>query len=80
MFTTGGSGIYICCIVQAHQSSASIDGTNLKEKGLHISDFLEIANFLASTGWIGRFNRRHNIAYRNLSHKNRSVDSETVGN
>jgi hypothetical protein len=77
MFTTGGSGFCTCCIVKAYQSSASIDGTHLK-KGLHVSDFLEIANFLSFTGWIGRFKRKHNIAC-SASHESRSVDSETVG-
>jgi hypothetical protein len=37
---------------------------------------VEIANFSASNGWIGRL--RHNIVYRNLSGESRSVDSETV--
>jgi hypothetical protein len=63
---------------QAHESNASIDCTHLREKALHISACLEIANFLASNGWIGRFKRRYNIAYRNLSGESRSVDSETV--
>jgi hypothetical protein len=33
---------------------------------------------LASNGWISRFKRRHNTAYRNLSRESWSVDSETV--
>jgi hypothetical protein len=37
-----------------------------------------MANFSASNGWIGRFKKRHNIAYRNLSGESRSVDSETA--
>jgi hypothetical protein len=47
-------------------SNASTGGTHLKEKGLRISAHLEVANFSASNGWIGRFMRRHNIAYRIL--------------
>jgi hypothetical protein len=53
-------------------------GTHLKEKGLHVSSYLEIASFSASNDWIGRFKRRHNTAYRNLSDESRSVDSESV--
>jgi hypothetical protein len=46
MFTTGVIGIRACCIVQAaHESNASIDGTHLKEKTLHIVTHLGIANF-----------------------------------
>jgi hypothetical protein len=63
---------------QARESNASIDGTHLKERGIHISARLEIANFSASNGWIGRFNRRHSIAYRNLSGESTSADAETV--
>jgi hypothetical protein len=59
-------------------TNASIDGTHLKKKGLHVSAHLEVVSFSASNGWIGRFKRRHNIAYRNLSGKSRSVDSETI--
>jgi hypothetical protein len=60
---------------QACESIASIDGTYLKEKALHIATHLEIANFSACIGWIGRFKRRHSTAYRNLSGESRSVDS-----
>jgi hypothetical protein len=60
------------------ENNASIDGTNLKEKGLHIYAHLDIANFSASSGWCGRFKRKHTIAYRNLSGESRSVDSEIV--
>jgi hypothetical protein len=45
---------------------------------LHVSAHLEVAIYSASKGWIGRLKRRHNIAYRNLSGKSRSVDSETI--
>jgi hypothetical protein len=63
---------------QAREINASTDGIHLKEKGLHISAHLKIANISASNGWIGRSKRRHNTAYRNLSGESRSVDSETV--
>jgi hypothetical protein len=33
---------------------------------------------MASYGWIGRFRRRHNIAYINISCGSRSVDSKTA--
>jgi hypothetical protein len=64
MFATGKIEICTFCIVQAaRESNASIVGTHLKEKGLHISARMEIANLSASNGWIGRFKSRHIIAY-----------------
>jgi hypothetical protein len=39
---------------------------------------LGIVNFLASNGQFGRFKRRCNIVYINLSGESRSVDPETV--
>jgi hypothetical protein len=53
-------------------------GTNLKENGLHISECLKTAKSLASSGWISRFKRRHNIVYTNLTGVRRSLDSETI--
>jgi hypothetical protein len=60
------------------KSTASIHGTHLKEKGLHISTHQEIANFSASNAWNSRFKRRHNTAYKNLSGESRSVYLEIV--
>jgi hypothetical protein len=57
---------------QARESIASLDGTHLKEKALHIT------THLASNGWIDVFKRRHNIVYRTLSCESRNVDQETV--
>jgi hypothetical protein len=59
-------------------SNSSVDGTHLKVKGFHILAHLEVANFSASNGWIGRFERRHDMAYRNLSGDSRSGDPVTV--
>jgi hypothetical protein len=47
-------------------------------KGAYTSASLEIADFSASGGCLGRLIGRHNIAYRSLSGENRCVDSETV--
>jgi hypothetical protein len=55
----------------APESNASIDGTHLKEKALHIAVWLEVANFSASSGWINRFKRKHNIVYRIRSSESR---------
>jgi hypothetical protein len=46
------------------ESYASIDVTHLKEKDLHMSARLEMANFSTSNGWIDRFKRKHAIVYR----------------
>jgi hypothetical protein len=56
-----------------------IDGTHLKEKGLHITARLGIANFLASSVWVDRFKRRYNNIYRTLWGESRSADPETAG-
>jgi hypothetical protein len=41
MFTTGETGICSCCwFKQTRESNASIDGTHLKEKALHITAHL----------------------------------------
>jgi hypothetical protein len=63
---------------QACESNASTGGTHLKEKGLHNSAHEEMANFSASNGSIGRFKKRHDIVYSNLSSQSRSVDSGTA--
>jgi hypothetical protein len=63
---------------QACESNASVGGTDLKERDLHISAHLEMAYFSASNAWIGRFKKRHNTAYSNLSGESRSVDSGTA--
>jgi hypothetical protein len=55
-----------------------MDDIHLREKALHITTCLRVANFLAYNGWIARFKRRHNIVYRTLSGESRSVDPETA--
>jgi hypothetical protein len=57
---------------QAYESNASIDGTNIKEKALHIPARVGTTNFLASNRWINRSD------YRTLSGESRSADPETV--
>jgi hypothetical protein len=54
---------------QSCEGNASIDGRYLKEKVLHIAAHPGIATFSASSNWIERFKRRHNIVYRTLSVK-----------
>jgi hypothetical protein len=51
---------------QACESNASIDGIHLKEKALHDVTCLGLVNFLASNGWIDRFEVRYLIVYRTL--------------
>jgi hypothetical protein len=63
---------------QACKSNSSADGTHLKEKVLNIATNLRTDNFSATNGWLDRFKRRHNTAYRNLSGESKSVHSETV--
>jgi hypothetical protein len=51
----------VAWLKQARECKASIDGTHLKEKGLHIAAHVGIPNFLDSSEWIYRFKRRYNI-------------------
>jgi hypothetical protein len=51
---------------QACGNNASTDGIHLKEKGLHISAHVEMANFLASNGCISRF-KRWRMSYTSLN-------------
>jgi hypothetical protein len=44
--------VLAACFKQVHESNASADGIYLKEKGLHVSAHLEIANFSGSNGLI----------------------------
>jgi hypothetical protein len=48
------------------KSIASINCTHLKEKGLHISACLRIANFLASNGGIDRFTGRQHCLHNTV--------------
>lgn len=55
------------CFEQTCERNASMNGTQLKEKCLHIPASLEVANVLASNGWIGRFKGRNNISCTTVS-------------
>jgi hypothetical protein len=80
-FGTGETGICTCCMVkQTHGSNASIYGTHLMAKALHITTCRGITNFSVSKGWIDRFKRSHNIVYRTLLGESRSVDPATAEN
>jgi hypothetical protein len=74
MFTGELESAFAAQFKKACASNASTDGTHLKEKGLHISAHLEVANFSAFNGWIGTFIWRHNITYRNLYAESWRVD------
>jgi hypothetical protein len=54
-----------------------MDSTHLKEKALHITAHLRIANFSASNGWINRFKWRHNTL-QNSIRWDQECDPETV--
>jgi hypothetical protein len=50
---------------QAHKCNAFIDRTHLKEKALHVTACLGIANFPASNGWVNRF-KKHTTLFTEL--------------
>jgi hypothetical protein len=54
---------------QAHATKASIDGTHLKEKALHVVTHLGIDGFQASNGWINHFQKRHNLLYKDYTER-----------
>jgi hypothetical protein len=73
--------IGICCAAQfkkAHANNVSTDGTNVREKTLHIINCSGIDSSTISTGWINSFKRRHNTVNRNLAGESRKVDSEST--
>ena len=66
------------CFRQACTTSASIDGTHLKEKALHVAACLGIDSFWASYGWIDCFKKRHKLVYKTMSGESSIVNPETV--
>jgi hypothetical protein len=63
---------------QAQTTEASIDGTHLKEKALHVVAHLGINSFQASNGWIDHFQKRHNLVYKTILRESVIVNPETV--
>jgi hypothetical protein len=63
---------------QAQTTEASIDGTHLKDKALHVVAHLGINSFQASNGWIDHFQKRHNLIYRTILRESVIVNPETV--
>jgi len=59
-------------------TKASIDGTHLKEKALHVAVDIGINCFQASNGWINHFQKRHNLVYKTILRESVLVNPETV--
>ena len=51
----------------------AVSGPLLEEKANQIALFLGHQNFLCSDGWLGRFKKRREIAYRVISGKANAV-------
>jgi hypothetical protein len=63
---------------QAQNTKASINGTHLKEKALHVVAHLGSNGFQASNGWIDRFQKRHNLVYNTILRESVIINPETV--
>jgi len=62
----------------AYTANASIDGPQLKEKGLRVAVHLGISSFRASYGWIVHFEKIHNLVYKTFLGDSAIVNPETV--
>jgi centromere protein B len=63
---------------QARASNIPIDGTTLREKAKIIATQLNIDNFSASNGWVGRFKDRHGLVFKKLAGESAEVSAEST--
>ena len=61
----------------ARAQSVLVSGEILKAKAEELSkEFDHSDSWTCSSGWLSRWKKRHNIAYRSISSKNTAVDKE----
>jgi len=70
--------ILLAWFKEAQTTKASIDGTHVKEKALHVTAHLGIDDFQASNGWIDHFQKRHNLVYKTILRESVIVNPESV--
>ncbi|GBM80381.1 Tigger transposable element-derived protein 4 [Araneus ventricosus] len=69
----------LCVCVCEHDNSKTIRDTGMKfEKSLEFSNELGESNFVASNGWLQRFNSRHSPSFKKLCGETADFDSSSV--
>jgi len=63
---------------EARARNISISGKILQEKALHISSTHGFRNFMASNGWLAKFQKRHHISSKILSGECVDMDQAAV--
>lgn len=63
---------------QLHSSGMAVLGVEIQAAANRLAKQLNINNFKASSGWLFRFRRRHNITNKNVCAESLSADNEAV--
>lgn len=64
--------------VQARAKNIPLSGTLIRSKAKEVAEQLRYQNFNASSGWLERFKKRHNITFRTISGESASVNPNDV--
>jgi hypothetical protein len=62
--------------LQARNKNIPLSGGLIRTKAKEIANNLKIQSFAASSGWLERFKKRHNITFKTVSGEAGSVSSE----
>ncbi|XP_030754388.1 tigger transposable element-derived protein 4-like [Sitophilus oryzae] len=64
--------------VKARAKNIPLSGTLIRSKAKEIASKLDYVTFNASSGWLERFKKRHNITFKTISGESASVNPEDV--
>lgn len=81
IFKSEGFNIDAACyewFTKARNKNIPLTGTLIREKAKEIAGKLGNVDFKASSGWLERFKKRHNIAFKTISGEGASVNPEDV--
>lgn len=66
--------------VKARSKNIPLSGPIIRSKAKEVAEQLNYQNFNASSGWLERFKRRHNISFKTVSGESGSVNPAVVEN